>query len=257
MNAIHVVPVEGRVPYEDGLAWQRELARAKIDGEIEEDFVLLLEHEPVVTAGRGARSSSVASPDLLTAAGIRIAEVERGGDVTYHGPGQLVGYPILDLGRWKRDLHWYLRQLEQTLIDALEDLGLEAFRYPAYTGVWVGDAADRTPAGRAAGKVRKIASIGVHVSRWVTWHGFALNVTREPLRHFDLIVPCGIEEVRMTTLESEAAPHGAPEVRRAVARGLEGAFEAEVILAPAARAGDRDLSPTGKIGFSKSAQDLA
>ncbi len=140
MNSIHLVPVEGRVPYAAGLEWQRELARAKIDGDLAEDLVLLLEHEPVVTLGRGARDSNVvASPELLESAGVSTVEVERGGDVTYHGPGQLVGYPILDLNRWKRDLHWYLRQLEQTLIDALSELGLASFRYPAFTGVWVGD----------------------------------------------------------------------------------------------------------------------
>ena len=239
MNTLHVVPVEGTVPYGAGLAWQRELARAKIAGDMEEDFVLLLEHAPVVTLGRGAQPGNLVSPELLAGAGIETAEVERGGDVTYHGPGQLVGYPILDLGRWRRDLHWYLRRLEQALIDALEELGLDAFRYPEFTGVWVGEAEERTDPGRAAGRVRKIASIGVHVSRWVTWHGFALNVTREPLRNFELIVPCGIDGVRMTTLESEGAPCGFEPVRGAVARGLGRAFDAEILLSSSARVGER------------------
>jgi lipoyl(octanoyl) transferase len=240
VNTVHLVPVRGRVPYAAGLEWQREMARAKISGEVEEDFVLLLEHEPVVTLGRGAREGNVlAAPEALAAAGVPTVEVERGGDVTYHGPGQLVGYPILDLNRWKRDLHWYLRQLEQTLIDALRELGSEAFRYPGYTGVWVGDDSALTDADRAAGRVRKIASLGVHVSRWITWHGFALNVTMEPLRNFGLILPCGIDEVQMTTLESEGAICDWKAVSRAVGRGLERAFECEVLWEPPVRAGER------------------
>jgi len=242
VNTVHLVPVEGRVPYAAGLAWQRELARAKIDGDLNEDFVLLLEHEPVVTLGRGARGSNVvASAELLAGAGVETVEVERGGDVTYHGPGQLVGYPILDLSRWKRDLHWYLRQLEQALIDALRELGVASFRYPDYTGVWVGDESTLDDSSRGTGQVRKIASLGVHVSRWVTWHGFALNVTDEPLRNFDLIVPCGIDEVHMTTLQSEGAIFDWKAVSRAVGRGLAGAFECEVLAAPPTLAGDRPV----------------
>ncbi len=236
------------MPYRLGLVWQRELARARIAGDLTEDFVLLLEHEPVVTLGRGARDSHAVAPaDLLADAGIETVEVERGGDVTYHGPGQLVGYPILDLGRWKRDLHWYLRQLEGALTDALAQLDLTAFTYPEYTGVWVGDATKRTTAGRSAGLVRKIASIGVHVSRWVTWHGFALNVTDEPLRSFDLIVPCGIDEVRMTTLESEGAEHRWESVSAAVGRGLAGAFACEVRTTCAIRAGERPRFTTSAV----------
>ena len=240
MNSIHLVPVEGRVPYTAGLEWQRDLARAKIAGDLAEDLVLLLEHEPVVTLGRGARGSNVlASPELLAGAGVETVEVERGGDVTYHGPGQLVGYPILDLNRWRRDLHWYLRQLERALIDALQELGLASFRYPAYTGVWVGDEGALDDSSRATGQVRKIASLGVHVSRWVTWHGFALNVTDQPLHNFDLIVPCGIDEVHMTTLQSEGAIFDWNAVSRAVGRGLAGAFECEVLTAAPVLAGDR------------------
>jgi lipoyl(octanoyl) transferase len=242
VNTIHLVPVAERVPYRVGLEWQRELARARIAGDVREDFVLLLEHEPVVTLGRGARGSNVmASPDVLAEAGVETVEVERGGDVTYHGPGQLVGYPILDLGRWRRDLHWYLRCLEQMLIEALHELGVRSFRYPAYTGVWVGDDSALTDADRAAGRVRKIASLGVHVSRWITWHGFALNVTDEPLRNFDLIVPCGIDEVRMTTLQSEGAIHDWNAVSRAVGRGMAAAFECETRSAPPVRTGDRPV----------------
>ncbi len=242
MNSIHLVPVEGRVPYAEGLAWQRSLARARIAGGLQEDLVLLVEHDPVLTIGRGgSRSNIVASKEVLAVAGVDTVEVERGGDVTYHGPGQMVGYPILDLTRWRKDLHWYLRQLEQALIDTLRGQGVQGFRYPGYTGVWVGDQRVLSAAGRAEGRVRKIASIGVHVSRWVTWHGFALNVTDEPLHNFRLISPCGIDDVRMTTLESEGAPHGWEAVRSAVGYGLEHAFACRVHQSPPVRVGEHPV----------------
>ncbi len=131
-------------------------------------------------------------------------EVERGGDVTYHGPGQLVGYPIIDLTRHRQDLHWYLRSLEEVLIRTLATYGTAAGRSPGYTGVWVEN--------------RKIASIGVHVTRWITFHGFALNVTTN-LSDFDLIVPCGIQRVEMTSIEKETGvAHGVAEVGGAIAR---------------------------------------
>ena len=175
----------GLVPYDAALAWQRELARARRDGELGHDVLLLLEHPPVVTVGRSVRGTSL--PD---AGAIPVVEVERGGDVTYHGPGQLVGYPILDLTHHKTDLHWYLRTLEQALILALADLAIPAGCRPGYTGVWT------------RGGSRKIASIGVHVKRWVTWHGFALNVTTN-LAPFSRIVPCGIPGVDMTSVERD------------------------------------------------------
>ena len=180
-------PVEvvqaGRVSYGEALEWQRRLARARIAGRLPQDLLLLLEHPPVVTLGRSARTEHVLASD-----GVERFEVERGGDVTYHGPGQLVGYPILDLRAYRADLHWYLRTLERTLILALGKLGIEAHRREGLTGVWTGG--------------RKIASIGVHVKQWVTWHGFALNVTTD-LAQFDRIVPCGIPGVVMTSVERE------------------------------------------------------
>ena len=179
----------GVMPYAPALALQRAAARARIAGALDQDLLLLVEHPPVVTLGRSAKDAHLlASPALLAARGVELFEVERGGDVTFHGPGQLVGYPIVDLKRHRQDLHWYLRQVEESLIRALVPYGLEGGRVAGYTGVWIGD--------------RKVASIGVHARDWVTWHGFALNVTTD-LRHFDLIVPCGIQQVVMTSIERE------------------------------------------------------
>ena len=149
----------------------------------------------MITLGRGTKTSSLPlDPEALRRRGIEVFEVERGGDVTYHGPGQLVGYPILDLRQHKQDLRWYLRQLEEVLIVALAEFGIPAERNAGYTGVWT--------------QGRKIASIGVHAKQWVTWHGFALNVTTE-LSAFDLIIPCGIPGVVMTSAEKELAGTGA------------------------------------------------
>lgn len=173
----------GIVPYGEALEWQRALARQRIAGDLQHDVLLLLEHPPVVTLGRSSRPAHLLRPD-----GVEVFEVERGGDVTFHGPGQLVGYPILDLTGHRPDLHWYLRTLEQALIAALGELGIAAERNPEYTGVWTGH--------------RKIASIGVHVRQWVTWHGFALNVTTD-LSQFERIVPCGIAGVEMTSVDRE------------------------------------------------------
>ncbi len=173
----------GRVPYAAALDWQRRLAEDRIARRLPHDLLLLLEHPPVVTLGRNAHEVNVLHPE-----GIEVFEVERGGDVTFHGPGQLVGYPVLDLANYKQDLHWYLRTLEQALIFALTRLGISAERHAGHTGVWT--------------RGRKIASIGVHVKQWVTWHGFALNVTTD-LAHFDRIVPCGIQGVEMTSVERE------------------------------------------------------
>jgi lipoate-protein ligase B len=182
----------GRRPYAEVLELQRDLRRRRIEGELSEDVLLLVEHPPVITLGRGTRASSLPiAPAELERRGVEVFEVERGGDVTFHGPGQLVGYPILDLRGHRPDLHWYLRSLEDVLIQALGQLGIEAGRNPGLTGVWT------------AG--RKIASIGIHVKQWVTLHGFALNVTTN-LNPFDLIVPCGIRQVVMTSVAEELLP---------------------------------------------------
>ncbi len=198
----------GLVPYPEALEWQRSLALARIERRIPHDMLLLLEHPPVVTLGRNSQATH-----LLRPAGVDVFEVERGGDVTFHGPGQLVGYPIIDLTGYKQDLHWYLRTLEQALIGALAILGIPAERNPGYTGVWT--------------QGRKIASIGIHVKQWVTWHGFALNVATD-LAEFQRIVPCGIPGVEMTSVERElGASEGLwDETVTAVVRGFEGTFEA-------------------------------
>jgi lipoate-protein ligase B len=179
----------GRVPYHEAHALQRAIAERRIGGALERDVLLLLEHEPTITLGRGTRATSLPlSPAALAERGLTVVEVERGGDVTWHGPGQLVGYPILDLQQLRPDLHWYLRQVEEVLIVALGQLGIRAERNPGFTGVWTGG--------------RKIASIGIHVRHWVTTHGFALNVSND-LGDFGLIVPCGISGVAMTSIARE------------------------------------------------------
>jgi lipoyl(octanoyl) transferase len=179
----------GRLGYGEALELQRNIARDRISGAIPQDVLLLLEHPPVVTLGRASKEKHlVASPEFLQSKGVELFEAERGGDVTFHGPGQLVGYPIVDLKRHREDLHWYLRKIEEALIDTLADYGISGERNPAYTGVWT--------------RGKKIASIGVHARDWVTWHGFALNVTTD-LSYFDLIVPCGIDGVVMTSIARE------------------------------------------------------
>jgi lipoyl(octanoyl) transferase len=181
MPSVSVVQL-GLVPYLDALALQRATAAARLAGTIP-DVLLLCEHPPVITLGRSAKAEH-----LLTRRGVDVHEVERGGDVTFHGPGQLVGYPILDLTNYKKDLHWYLRQLERVLITTLARVDIAAEQRQGLTGVWTHG--------------RKIASIGVHARSWVTWHGFALNVTTD-LSYFDLMVPCGIPDVEMTSVARE------------------------------------------------------
>ncbi|MDB4875435.1 MAG: Octanoyltransferase [Gemmatimonadetes bacterium] len=206
----------GVVPYAQALDFQRQVARARISGAIAEDVLLLVEHPPVVTLGRSSKERNLlASPELLAARGVELFEVERGGDVTFHGPGQLVGYPIVDLKQHKQDLHWYLRQVEEALIVALGGFGIEAGRQAGLTGVWTSG--------------RKIASIGVHARDWVTWHGFALNVTTD-LSYFGLMVPCGIEAVTMTSVSAELGTGGPSfaEVSTAVAGAFGRVFNLSI-----------------------------
>jgi lipoyl(octanoyl) transferase len=179
----------GTMPYAAALELQRGVARSRIAKTVGEDVLLLVEHPPVVTLGRSSKEHHLlATPALLAKRGVELFEVERGGDVTFHGPGQLVGYPIIDLKRHKQDLHWYLRQVEAALIRAIAPFGIDGERNVGFTGVWT--------------QGRKLASIGVHARDWVTWHGFALNVTTD-LSYFDLIVPCGIAAVEMSSISRE------------------------------------------------------
>jgi lipoyl(octanoyl) transferase len=177
----------GVVAYADGLEIQRQLVEQRKAGAIP-DQLLLLEHPPVITLGarvRSDRSHVLATPASLAAEGVELFEAGRGGDVTYHGPGQLVGYPIIDLRPDRCDVHRYVRDLEQVMIDAAARFGVTAERVAGLTGAWVGG--------------RKLAAIGVRISRWITSHGFAFNVTTN-LSHFDLIVPCGIADRGVTSL---------------------------------------------------------
>ncbi len=237
-------------PYREVLELQRHYAQERQTGRIDHDVLLLVEHEPVVTLGRGSdRTNLLVTEDWLRDRGVDVVQIERGGDVTYHGPGQLVGYPILDLHHYRLDLHWYLRRLEEVLLSVLVECGLTAFRVENYTGVWTGevegapgmvagvdssiDADDdgfptvpstRSPELIGAGRIRKVGSIGVHASRWVTRHGFALNVTEEPLAHFPWIVPCGIGGVEMSSLAREGVTRSMTQARDAVLRGFDAAF---------------------------------
>ena len=182
-----VVQRLGRIGYADGVERQKALVQARQAGAID-DTLLFVEHPPVITLGvktRGSFANIRAGVAALAAQGVEVHESGRGGDVTFHGPGQLVGYPIIDLKPDRQDVHRYVRDLEEVLIRTAADFGVPAGRVQGYSGVWVGD--------------RKLAAIGVRISRWVTSHGFALNVTTD-LGGFDLIVPCGIADRGVTSL---------------------------------------------------------
>jgi len=207
----------GVVPYAEALALQRSLVEERRAGRVP-DLLLLLQHPPVITLGvkgDGGRSNVVADAVRLSALGVGISETGRGGDVTYHGPGQIVGYPILDLRPDRCDVHRYVRDLEEVMIRVCADYGVPAGRIQGLTGAWVGN--------------DKIGAIGVRVSRWVTSHGFAFNVNTD-LRHFDLIVPCGIADRGVTSLQ-RAAGRGLPmnEVEDTLIRRFRDRFERVVM----------------------------
>jgi lipoyl(octanoyl) transferase len=207
----------GRVPYGEALARQMAVRAAVKSGEGPEQL-LLLEHPHVYTLGRNADSGDVLVPaEWLAARGVEVVECDRGGQVTYHGPGQLVGYPIVNLSPDRRDVRRYVRDLQAALIRTLADYGLEAEgrEGQSFIGVWVGE--------------EKIASIGVHLSRWVTTHGFALNVATD-LSYFAGIIPCGLNQVRMTSIAAllgEAPP--LPEVAALYARHFAALFDRELV----------------------------
>jgi lipoyl(octanoyl) transferase len=190
MDRLHVSHL-GPTPYREGLALQQALVERRAQGRAP-DRLLFPDHPPVLTIGRNPSPRNViASPDALRASGIEVFEVARGGDVTWHGPGQLVGYLVCDLNGRGRDLHRFLREIEQGLIDALAGWGIAGERSPGRTGVWV--------------EGEKIASIGIAVRRWVSYHGFALNVAPD-LRFFDLIHPCGLKGIQMTSVARRRGP---------------------------------------------------
>ena len=202
----------GRTDYGQALELQRQLAAERQQGLIP-DQLLLLEHPHVITMGRNGKAGNVlASAEVLSRAGVAFYPTDRGGDVTYHGPGQLVGYPIIDLREWHRDVGAYVRAVEQTIIDTLADYGISAGRIPKLTGVWVDDS--------------KIAAIGVHISRWVTSHGFALNVSTD-LSYFQYIVPCGLTKpvTSMAALGVVASVH---EVGQTLAAHFGRVFDCEM-----------------------------
>ncbi|MFQ5698090.1 MAG: lipoyl(octanoyl) transferase LipB [Myxococcota bacterium] len=206
-----VVEHLGRVSY--ATAWRRQeaLREARIEGRVP-DTLLLLEHPDVITFGRGARPGTARMDEAaLRARGYEVFRVNRGGDVTWHGPGQLVGYPILDLQARGRDVHVYLRTLEGLLISVLAEFGIPALRRAGYTGVWL-DAQ------------RKIASIGVGIRHWVTLHGFALNVSPD-LERFSVIVPCGLEDVKMTSMREVVGDVEMPQVEARVEAAFRRAFD--------------------------------
>jgi len=208
----------GRVGYDEGLRLQQEAAARVAAGG--EETLLLLEHEPVFTLGRNAvRSDVLFTPGRCRQLNIEVRETDRGGKVTYHGPGQLVGYPVVNLSPDRRDVKRYVRDLEDVLIRALADFGVRGERSPLperVTSVWVGN--------------DKIAAIGVHISRWITTHGFALNVTDDPLEFFPGIVPCGILDGGVTSIERAAGRRLAlPQIVSSIVRHFGEVFGREII----------------------------
>jgi lipoyl(octanoyl) transferase len=193
MNSLFITDL-GLISYTDALALQQRLVTAR-KSEAIEDVLLLCEHPHAITLGRNAkRENLLVSEHVLRQKGVGLHTTNRGGDITYHGPGQIVGYPILNLAAIKRDVGWYVRTLEEAMIRTTADFGLAAFRIPGKTGIWV------KPVAKPEAAEEKLSAIGVHLSRWVTSHGFAYNVSTD-LRYFDLIVPCGIAGRRATSLE--------------------------------------------------------
>lgn len=204
----------GTVDYAEAHELQRRLQDKRIAGEIG-DVVLLLEHPPVLTLGRSAKEQHVIAPAaMLEAEAIRVHEVGRGGDVTYHGPGQLVAYPIIDLKPDRKDVRKYVWSLEETMIRTCADFGISATRSAGLNGAWISD--------------RKVGAVGVRISRWVTMHGLALNANTN-LRHFELIVPCGIQDKAVTSLSVELGrPVSVADVIAPLAAHFAALYDAEI-----------------------------
>ena len=202
----------GRIEYGQALAFQRDLVEQRKAGLIPDQF-LIVEHPHVITLGRNGRPENLlANQEVLRRAGVSFYPTDRGGDITYHGPGQVVGYPILDLREWKRDVVAYVRALEQVLIHTLADFGLAAGRLDGRTGVWIDG--------------RKIAAIGVHISRWITSHGFALNLSTD-LSYFQYIVPCGLT-APVTSMAELGSAASRPQVIAALSANFARIFECQI-----------------------------
>ena len=199
----------GRMSYREALEIQQRIATERKQG-LGTDQLLFVEHPHVLTTGRNGHEENIlASEAVLRSAGIELHETDRGGDVTYHGPGQIVAYPIMDLREWKRDVGAFVRGIEQVLIDALSDFGIDARRIARCTGVWVGDA--------------KIGAIGVHLSRWISTHGWALNVAPD-LSYFQYIVPCGLAKP-VTSMSALGVNARMEDVRESLARHFQSVFD--------------------------------
>ena len=233
----------GRMSYGEALAIQLELANERKQG-LGADHLLFVEHPHVVTIGRNGSESNILAPmATLEQLGVEVFETDRGGDVTYHGPGQIVAYPVMDLREWKRDVGLFVRGIEQTLIDALSDFGIEARRIARLTGVWVGEdegvparseaviARPEVVTARPEVVTAKIGAIGVHLSRWVSTHGWALNVKTD-LRYFQYIVPCGLTKP-VTSMEALGVRADVEDVKAALAGRFGKIFDFEMQAEPA------------------------
>jgi lipoyl(octanoyl) transferase len=233
MRMAHLLELPGLTPYCEAFALQRALAE-DVKAGTRPDTVILLEHEPVVTLGR--RTDEAAELHLPDGVEVEIVETNRGGKSTYHGPGQLVCYPILDLNRHGRDLKRYIRDLERAIVRTIAEFGLEGRTYEGLTGVWM-------PPGRGLGP-RKIASIGVHASRWVTTHGYALNVDLDPAPFTEWITACGLEDAAFTSMAAELdRPLSVEEVRPAAAAAVAEAFGVVLEKSPVEQVGGRVPRP--------------
>lgn len=206
---------QGLVSYTDAWDWQRSLLTARLDNSSLDDVLILLEHPPVYTLGQGANEKFLKFD--LNKTSYEVHRVERGGEVTYHCPGQLVGYPILNLQYYRKDLHWYLRQLEEVIIRVLAVYGLKGNRLTGLTGVWV--------------EGRKVAAIGIKVSRWITMHGFALNVCPD-LTGFERIVPCGIPDKPVGSLAQSIPEINLEQVRSHIAAAFAQVFNVHLVEPP-------------------------
>jgi lipoyl(octanoyl) transferase len=203
---------QGLMPYLEAHGWQRSLLTERIHDPSRDDVLILLEHPPVYTLGQGSNSDFLKFD--IDKGEYDVQRIERGGEVTYHCPGQLVGYPILNLQHYRKDLHWYLRQLEEVIIRVLAVYGLQGERIPAFTGVWL--------------QGRKVAAIGIKVSRWITMHGFALNVCPD-MTGFERIVPCGISDKPVGSLAEWIPDITCEKVRFYVAHAFAEVFGVELV----------------------------